>query len=256
LFLARKNDLAFVAGSKVLIISEHQPTLNPNMPLRSSIYFGRTVERLIDARNLYKNKLIKIPTPEFYVFYNGTKEQPPEQILHLSDSYLEKAESPMLELTVKMININPSARHPLLNKCHSMYEYSAFMQEIQNHLNAGNSRDVAITKAMTHCLNEGIMTDFIHAHGSEVINMLFTQFNLEDAEEVWRQEAYADGMALQVRAIRRKLAKGFSITEIADFLEVEESYVDEIASLLKQPFDFTDDEIALQYVEAHNLGIK
>ncbi len=246
---------AFVAGNKVLVIGEHQSTLNPNMPLRSSIYFGRTVERLIEAKDIYKNKLIKIPTPEFYVFYNGTKEQPPEQILQLSDSYLEKTESPMLELKVKMININPSAGHPILDRCHSMYEYSIFMQEIQNHLDAGNSRDVAITNAMTYCLKEGIMMDFIHSHGSEV-NMLFTQFNLEDALEVCGQECYADGMAREVRIIRRKLECGLSAAEIAEWLELEESYIEEIAALLKQPFDFSDSEIALQYVEAHNLAIR
>ena len=31
------------------------------------------------------------------------------------------------------------------------------------------------------CIRAGIFADFVQKHGSEVVNMLFTQFNLEDA---------------------------------------------------------------------------
>ena len=71
LFMVRKNDLAFVAKKKVLVISEHQSTVNANMPLRDIIYYGRTIEKLVEPRDLYKTGTIGIPTPEFLVFYNG-----------------------------------------------------------------------------------------------------------------------------------------------------------------------------------------
>ena len=106
LFIARKNDLAFTVKNRVLVISEHQSTINENMPLRDLIYLGRTLEKLLDEKNLYRRKLIHIPTPEFYVFYNGDTPFPSEKILRLSDAYLEKGEHPMLELEVKVININ------------------------------------------------------------------------------------------------------------------------------------------------------
>lgn len=109
--------MAFTAKKKVLVIGEHQSTLNLNMPLRSAIYYGRTMERLVPQRDIYKSKRILIPTPEFYVFYNGTQKQPAERILKLSDAFLEKTDSPMLQLKVRMININPSAGHPILQKC-------------------------------------------------------------------------------------------------------------------------------------------
>ena len=40
---------------------------------------------------------------------------------------------------------------------------------------------------------QGIMTDYIQKHGSEVRNMLFTEFNLDDAKEVWEEEAREEG---------------------------------------------------------------
>ena len=72
LFVARKNDMSFTVRNRILVISEHQSTLNLNMPLRSAIYYGRTMEKLIDPKALYRRKQIFIPTPEFYVFYNGS----------------------------------------------------------------------------------------------------------------------------------------------------------------------------------------
>ena len=43
-------------------------------------------------------------------------------------------------------------------------------------------------------MREGILTEFIQRHGSEVRNMLYTEFNLEDAREVWEEEAREDGL--------------------------------------------------------------
>ena len=124
LFVARKNDLAFTVKNRVLVISEHQSTVNENMPLRDLLYLGRTLEKILDNRTLYRRKLVNIPTPEFFVFYNGDDPQPPEKVLRLSDAYLEKMEHPMLELEVKVININFPSGHRLLEQCRPMYEYS------------------------------------------------------------------------------------------------------------------------------------
>jgi len=92
------------------------------MPLRSAIYFGRTIEKIIEPKVLYRSGLIKIPTPEFFVFYNGEKPYPDKKILKLSDSYLEKSSDPMLELSVKVININLPRENPILAQCRPLYD--------------------------------------------------------------------------------------------------------------------------------------
>ena len=266
LFMARKNDLAFTVQKKVLVIGEHQSTLNLNMPLRSAIYYGRTMERLIPPRDIYKTKPIPIPTPKFYVFYNGTKDQPPERILRLSDAYLEKTNTPMLELSVKMININLSAGHSLLANCRTIYEYSFFIQKIRDYLDQKFDRNLAIRAAMEECLDNGIMVNFIQEHGTEVINMLFTEFNMEDALAVRGEERYADGLAEgkaaglaegkaaglvegkagEIHIIRRKLSSGIPAEDIASLLELEESYIAIIEELCKKYPNAADIEIAGQ----------
>lgn len=198
LFVARKNDMVFMVKNRVLVISEHQSTLNQNMPLRSVIYYGRTMERLIEKRALYRNRLIPIPTPEFYMFYNGSRKFPSEKILRLSDAYLEKEGSPMLELTVKVININLPENHSILKKCRPLYEYAWFIQRIRDYTGQGQERDAAIVHAAEDCEREGILADFVRKHGTEAINMLFTQFNMDDALEVRYEEGIEEGRAEEI----------------------------------------------------------
>jgi len=253
LYMARKNDMAFTAKSRVLVVGEHQATLNMNMPLRSAIYYGRTMEKLIDPRNIYKLHAIPIPTPEFYVFYNGTKEQPQERILKLSDAYLEKTEDPMLELKVKMININPAAGHPILEECRPLYEYSVFIQKIRDYMESGNTRDEAIKRGMEDCVREGIMVDFIAEYGTEVRNMLFTEFNMEDALEVRGEEKFAEGKAEgkagEIHIIRQKLRKNMSGKEIAGLLELDENYIAKIEQLHREYPKESDVDLAARYLK-------
>ena len=70
IYLSMKNDLSFIIGS-TLNLYEHQSTYNPNIPIRSLIYFARLYEAYINKNgyNVYGHKLIKLPTPQFIVFY-------------------------------------------------------------------------------------------------------------------------------------------------------------------------------------------
>ena len=50
----------------------------PNMPLRGILYSARLFSKYIKANklNIYSEKLIKIPTPQYYVLYNGKRKIP------------------------------------------------------------------------------------------------------------------------------------------------------------------------------------
>lgn len=239
LFVARKNDMAFTVKNRVLVISEHQATINKNMPLRDVIYYGRTMERLIDPASIYRRKQLSIPTPEFYVFYNGSEPFPAEQTLKLSDSYIEKSDSPMLELFVKVININLPIGHSILEKCRPLYEYSWFIQKIRDYLAEGYERDDAVTLTIKDCEKEGIMVDFVHEHGSEAVNMLFTQFNMDDALAVRYEEGMEDGIEKGnvqrlIQQVCRKLQKNKSSEIIAEELDEAQDIIDQICKAVAQ----------------------
>ncbi|MBR3824048.1 MAG: hypothetical protein IKJ39_02495 [Lachnospiraceae bacterium] len=253
LFVARKNDMAFTVKNKVLVISEHQSTINYNMPLRSIIYYGRTMEQLIPKRYLYREKRIPIPTPEFYVFYNGNAPFPAEDIMRLSDAYLEKTDTPMLELNVKVININIPVNHTLLKKCRPLYEYSWFIQKIKEYMAVEKNLDKALTQTIEDCEREGIMVDFVRKHGSEAVNMLFTQWNMEDALEVRYEEGFEDGfedgeLFALVKLVNRKYQKGKDTSAIAVELEVPLETVEKICEAIRETHT-EDTKIICKYLK-------
>lgn len=86
LYMNLQNDASFNVDNRILVFSEHQSTINDNMPLRKLLYAGRIYEQLVPKKDRYRMTTVPIPRPEFFVFYNGTKEMPPEKILKLSDS--------------------------------------------------------------------------------------------------------------------------------------------------------------------------
>ncbi|MEO2239514.1 hypothetical protein ABE547_09910 [Dorea sp. YH-dor226] len=81
LYMNFENDFSFGAGGKVLVLGEHQSTINKNMPLRNLMYTGRAYEQLVPVKKRYKREIVKLPKPEFYTFYNGKAPMEKEKIL-------------------------------------------------------------------------------------------------------------------------------------------------------------------------------
>ena len=106
------NDIAMLIDNKIVILIEHQSTINENMPFRILEYITRIYEKITKSKNKFGRKLIHLPIPEFYVFYNGKEDFPTEKTLKLSDAFLSPEEKHgkildfPLEITVKVVNIN------------------------------------------------------------------------------------------------------------------------------------------------------
>ena len=73
----RRNDVSFITNdNRLIILIEHQSTVNPNMALRLFLYYIELLQLWIKLNkvNLYvTTKMQNIPKPEFYVAYNGTE---------------------------------------------------------------------------------------------------------------------------------------------------------------------------------------
>lgn len=191
LYMNFKNDVSFGLGGKLLVLAEHQSTVNENMPLRSLLYIGRAFEQIVPVKDRYRRKKVLLPKPEIYVFYNGRENYAKEKLLYLSDSYIIKDEEPMLELKVKVININPSQKHEVLEKCPVLRDYSVFIDTIRKYQE--QRVDNVYEKAIHECIEKGILADYLRVHGSEVVNMLMSEYNYEQDIEVQREEAFEEG---------------------------------------------------------------
>ncbi len=187
-----KNDISCEVNGQVLVFGEHMSTINRNMPLRCLMYVGRAYEQLVDSKARYRTTLVRIPTPEFYVFYNGEKEQPLERVLSLSDAFMNPAGENSVELKVKVININSDKAHGILDKCGILKEYSQFISTVRKY----SEEESAIKKAIKECIEKGILADYLKRKGSEVENMLIAEYSYEEDMQVKLQEGIWKGITL------------------------------------------------------------
>ena len=178
------------------MLIEHQSTWNENIPLRMLPYIDHVyakIIKLIEAqRAMYQETRVKIPTPKFYMLYNGKPRQKERDELLLSDAFEESGGD--LELRVHVIDISYSETNDILKACAPLYGYSYLVHRIRYHKRQGDSDDDAIAKAIIECSKAGILTDFLKKNGKEVTDMFRLQWNEKDAQRFWKEEAEAKGM--------------------------------------------------------------
>ena len=241
LFNDLRNDVSFTIGSKYVVLLEHQSTINRNMPLRCLMYIARVYEQITDNRALYRKKLLKIPTPEFIVLYNGISEFPSEETLHLSDAYIgtddSMAKFGSLNLTVRIVNINPGYNDELLQKSETLKDYAAFVEHVRENQQKGASLYDAINEAINWSMSHGVLEAFLAKQGLEVNSMLMTEFNIDIAKEVWQEEAREDGRE-EGRIEGREEGREEGITEAAEKYEQliadKDAEIAKLAALVKE----------------------
>ena len=219
-----KNDISFEVNGQVVVFGEHQSTDNPNMPLRCLMYAGRAYEQLVDEDAKYRTKQVKIPTPEFYTFYNGKKDCPLERELCLSDAFMAPPGRNTVELKVTVVNINSGKGHGLLEKCRVLKEYSLFTEEVRSCWN----EEEKLKRAISACIEKGILVDYLKRKGSEVRNMLTAEYSYEKDIQVKQWEARMAGMEEGIEKGRAE----------------ERFMLGQIFRLIKKSPDLTDEQVA------------
>ncbi|MCL2100101.1 MAG: hypothetical protein FWH22_00105 [Fibromonadales bacterium] len=197
LFMGQANDIAFVVDGKLVVLIEHQSTINYNMPLRMLIYMSKTYEKLTNPDDLYLKKRMTIPKPEFIVLYNGDEDMPDEQILKLSDMYPFPCDDypNTLNLSVKVININKGRNEELASRSETLNGYEYFVYLVKEYSKTLD-RNSAIERAIDDCIRQDVLKRFLELHSYEVRNMLLTEWNMKDALRVEREEALKEGVGI------------------------------------------------------------
>ena len=251
--------------SNCLNLYEHQSTYSPNAPLRFLIYLTNLLKTTIRKRDLYSRKRVQIATPHFAVFYNGTEKRPEKEVLKLSDAFINQTDTPEIELTVTVYNINPDNNTQLLEKSEVLRSYMIFVNRVRENLehqkkieqNAPEydeaayeeELEVAINEAIDYCVKHHIMEEFFRENRNEVTKSMVLDYTWERREELIRAEEYEDGKreGLEIgraegekrgRAegekdthrflINKWLQKGKTIAEIAEDLGKSEEYVESL----------------------------
>lgn len=169
IYMGMKNDLAFVLEMG-LYLYEHQSTYNPNIPLRDLFYISSEYQKLVDEKSLYSSGIQKIPTPNFLVFYNGIDRNIPDRT----------------ELKVTMLNINAGHNEELMENCHVLWEYAQYVARVRKYA-AEMPLNEAVELAITECIREGILAEFLQHNRAEVYKVSIFEYDKEKEEKKLRK---------------------------------------------------------------------
>ena len=228
IYMGMKNDLAFILDMN-LYLYEHQSTMNPNIPLRDLFYIAAEYQKLVDKKSLYSSALQKIPNPHFIVFYNGSTPIDDCYTSRLSDAFYHVTDNPSLELIVTTFNVNAGHNTKLMSHCQILKEYSIYVAKVRSFAEQ-MPLDDAVQKAVTECIQENILADFLRKNQAEVIAMSIFEYDKVEEEKKLRKAEFDAGVEQGLKqastdtALRLLKTGKFDAKEIAKLcnLSIEE----------------------------------
>ncbi|MBP3610249.1 MAG: hypothetical protein J6J42_07935 [Lachnospiraceae bacterium] len=197
-YMGMKNDSSFIIDSE-LNLFEQQSSYNPNMPFREFEYCAKLLDKWVEENNfdIYGSRLVKLPTPKCYVFYNGMEEHEDKEILKLSDAFITESEG--CEWTVTMLNINKGHNLELMNKCGVLKEYSEFVAMVRDSSQRMNIQQAVEQTVVTFIERNGLLSGFLKSHRAEVVDVCITEYkeelHLKNVHNEGRAEGRAEGEA-------------------------------------------------------------
>ena len=193
LYMSFANDVSYLVDNKIIVLAEHQSTINPNMPIRCLEYIARLYEQFYKSKEKYSRKQLAIPTPEFYVFYNGKEPYRGDSLLKLSDSFTQTHDEYALELSVKVVNINYDKASEILKRCKPLKQYSLFVDAVRR--NIAVDKEHGFEKAIKECIQNDILREYLQRKSKEVLNMLIGEYDYDTDIAVQREESFDMGLA-------------------------------------------------------------
>ena len=194
LYKSYYNDIAVLVNGQFILMIEHQSTINPNMPLRLLEYVARIYGNIVDSKAKFSRHLVPLAKPEFYVFYTGDQELPPESYLYLSDAFPNQALNSdlTLELKVKVCTIKSESPSPVVHSCTDLEQYVQFLQLVEEARAAGHKH--TLKWAIQEAVRRNILRDYLERKGGEVLSILMTEYDYATDMAVLKEESYEDGL--------------------------------------------------------------
>ena len=249
IYMHLKNDMSFILNDWQNLF-EQQSTFNPNQPLRGFFYFADLYKVKYFGKKIYSTRLLKIPTPQYIVFYNGTTSMPDRKELRLSDAFQQPTAQPDIEVVAHMLNINYGHNKELMERCQKLKEYAQFIDIIRHYLKENEhwSNEQAISKAIDDCIKNNILRDILQKERLRVMASILSEFDEVGYKEMIRQEAYEDAYEEAYEEGVEYGVKYGGVKTLIEFVQDIGYSKEDATTLAKQRFHLSDDVIN-QYMQ-------
>ena len=169
------NDLGFMVGNRLVILTEAQSTWSVNIIIRVLLYLAQTYHDYLaqTKQPLYTSKQVQIPEPELYVIYMGERQERPAEI-SLSKEFFGGKEC-AVDVKVKMIYDGKEG--DIIN------QYVLFTKICNEQMKKHGRTRKAVTEAIRLCKDRDVLREYLSNRESEVVSIMMV---LYDEEEIMR----------------------------------------------------------------------
>ena len=118
-------------------------------------------------------------------------------------------------------------------RCKNLAEYSAFVAKERSLEKELGSREEAIKETVKYCQKHDILREFLKLHASEVLNMLYAEWNWDDALAVRYEEGIEEGLTKgrfneKLEIARNLLAKGSTPEFVQDITGLDMETIEKL----------------------------
>lgn len=205
------NDVGFMVGEKLLILTEAQATWTENIAVRILIYLMVTYQDYIKKtkQNVYKSKKIRLPKPEMYVIYTGDRKERLEYI-SLEEEFFD-GQNIFLDAKIKVLYGS--------DKDDIISQYVTFTKVYDEQRKLHGRTRKAVTETIRICKDKNVLKEYLEEREKEVENIMLAMYDEKEIllEYIESERYEAEKKADKRNAIQMIKAGRLSIDEVMQF---------------------------------------
>ena len=174
------NDVGFMVGEKLLILTEAQTTWTENIAVRILIYLMVTYQDYIKKtkQNAYRSKKIKLPRPELYVIYTGDRKERTEYI-SLADEFFE-GQKTFLDAKIKVLY--GSGQGDIIS------QYVTFTKVVDEQRKLYGMTEQTVRETIRICKDRNVLKEYLMNREMEVVTIMMSLFNDEQIMKTYLKD--------------------------------------------------------------------
>lgn len=194
------NDLGFMVGNRLIILTEAQSTWSVNIIIRVLLYLAQTYHDYLaqTKQPLYTSKQVQIPEPELYVIYTGERQERPAEIL-LSKEFFDGKEC-AVDVKVKMIYDGTVSEET--GEGDIINQYVIFTKVCNEQVKLYDRTKKAILETIRICKDRNVLKEYLESREKEVVDIMMVLYDHEEAIQMYGEsERYDEKVETAARMI-------------------------------------------------------
>ena len=192
----------------------------------AALYLAQTYqEYFTDTKlNIYGSRKLKLPKPEVYVIYTGSRKTRPEY-LSLSKEFFD-GDASVLDVKVRIIYDGQDG--DIIN------QYVNFTKIYNDQVRQYGRTREAVMETIRICKDQNVLAEFFSEREKEVVDIMMTLFNEEYILKTYVESREKEASEKTKIGTAQKLyKKGNTIEDIADILDASVKEVEQWLGLVR-----------------------